>query len=215
MASDSVAERSGFLCTYMSNHPDTLVAYVRHQGGVSEHVTSAQMTAIDQKAMTLVYKVKGKDEKITKRVAFDPPLSGYDEVKPRLLGMKLDAEESLGMIPRPQLKPFQFPLRALYLAPLLILLIYTTYAPESRSHLGYWLRRMVGGPKVVWGIWIFVYVVHVLEALYTVSLCRKYRTGWVDGLLYTGGTLLFGFAIWSDMRQRVQKMRIDSIGKIH
>ena len=32
------------------------------------------------------------------RVNFDPPLSGYEEVKPRLLSMKANAEEALGMV---------------------------------------------------------------------------------------------------------------------
>jgi hypothetical protein len=41
------------------------------------------------------------------RVAFDPPLTGYEEVKPRLLGMKADADEALGTVcdpfaPRPR-----------------------------------------------------------------------------------------------------------------
>ena len=47
MSKDPVAEKSGFLCMYMSNHPDTLVSYVRHYGGVKQKVTSAQMTSID------------------------------------------------------------------------------------------------------------------------------------------------------------------------
>jgi hypothetical protein len=38
------------------------------------------------------------DEKITVRIEFEPPLSGYEEVKPRLLSMKADAEEALGMV---------------------------------------------------------------------------------------------------------------------
>ena len=32
------------------------------------------------------------------RVEFDPPLLGYEEVKPRLLGMKVDADEALGTV---------------------------------------------------------------------------------------------------------------------
>lgn len=31
-------------------------------------------------------------------VKFDPPLAGYDDVKPRLLAMKADAQEALGMV---------------------------------------------------------------------------------------------------------------------
>lgn len=34
-------------------------------------------------------------------VEFDPPLSGYEEVKPRLMQMKADAEEGLGMVSCP------------------------------------------------------------------------------------------------------------------
>ena len=34
----------------------------------------------------------------TVHIEFDPPLLGYDEVKPRLLGMKADADEVLGIV---------------------------------------------------------------------------------------------------------------------
>lgn len=34
---------------YMSNHPDTLVAYVKYWGKISEAVVSAKMSAIDSK----------------------------------------------------------------------------------------------------------------------------------------------------------------------
>lgn len=45
--SDPVAQKSGFLKTYMSNHPDTLVAYAKYFGKVAESISSAEMTAID------------------------------------------------------------------------------------------------------------------------------------------------------------------------
>lgn len=45
--SDPVASKSTFLCMYMTNHPDTLVAYVKHFGKVPGHVSSAQMKSID------------------------------------------------------------------------------------------------------------------------------------------------------------------------
>ena len=121
--SDPVASKSGFLCMYMSNHPDTLVAYVKHWGKVAEDVASAKMMSIDTKVralhvalgnhsvttaqgMTLTYKTKTGSAEKEVRVQFDPPLSGYDEVKPRLIAMKVDAEEALGMVrlrhPRPR-----------------------------------------------------------------------------------------------------------------
>jgi hypothetical protein len=49
--------------------------------------------------MDITYTSGSKEEKQV-RVTFDPPLLGYEEVKPRMIGMKLDAEESLGMVSR-------------------------------------------------------------------------------------------------------------------
>jgi len=209
---DTVAPRSGFLCTYMSNHPDTLVAYVRHQGKVSERVASARMTSINQKEMTLAYKLpKSTNEKIV-TIGFDPPLFGYDEVKPRLLSMKLDAEESLGMMPRPQLTPFHFPMKALTttFGPMLAL-IYVTYDLSGAG----WIRKLVGGDTTLYWIWVFMLSTHALESLYTAHLCRKHRTGLFDGFLYILCTLIFGFPIWQNMRQRIQRIRIESIEKVH
>lgn len=129
---DPVADKSTFLCMYMSNHPDTLVAYVRYWGKVGEAVESARMTAIDSKVcrracvllssrkadetmtftsswalmvlalkgMTLSYNLKGAGSGAKKevRVVFDPPLAGYEEVKPRLMTMTAVAQEELGMV---------------------------------------------------------------------------------------------------------------------
>jgi hypothetical protein len=49
MAGDPVADKSGFLCAYMSTHPDTLVAYVKHFGKIDGNVSSAKMLSIDSK----------------------------------------------------------------------------------------------------------------------------------------------------------------------
>ena len=46
---DPVADKSGFLCLYMSSHPDTLVAYVKHFGKVDGNIASAKMLSIDSK----------------------------------------------------------------------------------------------------------------------------------------------------------------------
>ena len=48
--------------------------------------------------MTLTYTVKNTKEKKIVQVPLDPPLAGYEEVKPRLLGMKAEAQEGLGMV---------------------------------------------------------------------------------------------------------------------
>ncbi len=49
MAGDPVADQSGFLCMYMSTHPDTLVSYVRYWGKVTAQVSIAKMIRIDTK----------------------------------------------------------------------------------------------------------------------------------------------------------------------
>ena len=48
--------------------------------------------------MSLTYQLKGSGIEREIRIAFDPPLLGYEEVKPRLMGMKAEAEEELGMV---------------------------------------------------------------------------------------------------------------------
>ena len=178
--------------------------------------------------MTLSYKVDGSSGEHTIKVSFDPPLVGYDEVKPRLLSMKLDAEESLGMVPRPQIKTFEFP-KSVYTqtGPLMVFLIYTSFGTVGIQ----WLRDLVGGWKTLTYVWWFVFVVHSLESFYTLFLCRRYRTGLVNGVCcfknnpcinltclqfkFWLATLAVGAPIWISMRRRVQRMRIESINKVH
>lgn len=115
MSNDPVAAKSSWLSTYMSNHPDTLTAYVTHFTK-NKNVASATMDSINSKVrilstiveishhstniwqvMTLTYSVKGSSDKKQAVIPFDPPLLGYEEVKPRLLEMKVNAEVALGM----------------------------------------------------------------------------------------------------------------------
>jgi len=66
-AADTVADKSGFLCTYMSTHPDTLVAYVKHFGEIDGNVSSAKMLAIDSKVtygFPAAYTAVGDKEKM-------------------------------------------------------------------------------------------------------------------------------------------------------
>jgi hypothetical protein len=50
------------------------------------------------KDATLLKSSTGAGKPQVVRVEFDPPLLGYEEVKPRLLGMKVDADEALGTV---------------------------------------------------------------------------------------------------------------------
>lgn len=56
----------------------------------------SDLTCLQGMALSYVEKGAGATKHV--KVPFDPPLSGYDEVKPRLLAMKVDAEEALGMV---------------------------------------------------------------------------------------------------------------------
>ncbi|CAL1702486.1 unnamed protein product [Somion occarium] len=204
----------------MSNHPDTLVSYVKYWGKINDNVTSARMIAIDTKGMTLTYTTKaGGDAKKQVTVPFDPPLAGYAEVKPRLMNMKVDAEEALGMTRAPQLSTFRLTPRVLQTVVVISILVYTTFAP-SRDSPSYHpiflpanLIRSSIPSYVITGSWIFMMVVHFLEGLYTLSLCKKHRTGFVVGLQYFIVTFLFGYPVFTDIHKQVQTMRIDSIMK--
>ncbi|EGN97711.1 hypothetical protein SERLA73DRAFT_184529 [Serpula lacrymans var. lacrymans S7.3] len=219
--SDPVADKSTFLSMYMTNHPDTLVAYVKHFGKVTEHVTSAEMKAIDSKSMTLAYKTKEVSEKRTVKVEFDPPLAGYEEVKPRLLGMKAEAQEGLGMIKAPQLANFQMPWRGSFMSGLYVLtFFYLTLPPKGPlgDHVIFTPPRAISSaigfefaPKVILGIFGGI---HLLEAVYTYSLCRKYVKGFFPTVAYLVGTCIFGFPMWTDLRKRVQDARIESVMKV-
>ena len=115
-SSDPVAAKSAFLCAYMSNHSDTLVAYILHElqsrsnrskssnGGSpaalhARDVLEPKMASIDSRKMELSYRDAQDNRKPkTVEVEFDPPLAGYEEVRPRLLQMKMQAESSIGMV---------------------------------------------------------------------------------------------------------------------
>ncbi|KAI5116638.1 hypothetical protein M0805_002401 [Coniferiporia weirii] len=217
--SDPVAEKSKFLSMYMSNHPDTLVAYVKYWGKVGEKVASAGMTSIDTKGMTLSYKVDGKgDEQKQVRVVFDPPLAGYDEVKPRLLAMTADAQESLGMTKSPQITSFELPVGIYKTGIPILLLLYTSLSSlfsGPQWEVGQWLFRNTGGSAVIKVIWLSAGVIHLAEAYYVQRLCVKHRTGFSVGLKYVLSTFLFGFTVLVPFRKRIQKARIDSIMKVN
>ncbi|OCH91370.1 hypothetical protein OBBRIDRAFT_792303 [Obba rivulosa] len=218
--SDPVAAKSGFLCMYMSNHPDTLVSYVRHFGKVNDNVISAEMTAIDTKGMSLAYKTKGSgSNKIDIRILFEPPLLGYEEVKPRLLGMKVDAEEAMGMTRAPKVTTFELPGQVLLTAAMVGFLVYTTFTPSPDSPNyspifapGYSLRSVLPS-WVLPSSWAFMVAVHLLEALYTLSLARKHDMDFSIGVLHVVTTFVFGFPIITNLRKRIQAARIDSIMK--
>ncbi|KAH9943598.1 hypothetical protein B0H21DRAFT_748619 [Amylocystis lapponica] len=217
--SDPVADKSTWLCMYMSNHPDTLVSYVRHWGKVHASVASAQMKTISSKGMALAYTIKGSDAKHEAWVEFDPPLAGYEEVKPRLLSMKVDAEEALGMSTAPQISEFHLPQNTLITAAMVGFFFYTVYAPPPSSpyyspmfKAGYTLREALPS-WVIPSSSVFMLFMHSLEAFYVYTLCRKHRTSFAVGAQYVAATFALGFPIIQELRRRIHTARIDSIIK--
>ena len=209
MSQDVVGSRSGFLCQYMSHHQDTLVAYVKYFGQVKGDVTSARMTAIDSKSMTLAYVVDGKTE--TTRLLIEPPIEVYDEVKPRLIAMREEALEGVGMTEQPVVSVYRVPKIALTTLGLMAGLVYTTFA--GSPSLGAQLRSAVGGAPVIKAIWGFVAVTHIGESVYMAALCKRHKTGVPLGSLWVLSVVALGFPFWLEFRRIVQQERIASIRK--
>ncbi|EAU81699.1 hypothetical protein CC1G_02715 [Coprinopsis cinerea okayama7 len=230
---DPVAEKSAFLCMYMSSHPDTLVAYAKWYGKVEEPISGAKMTAIDSKSITLQCTPKSKpNEQFQVVVPINPPLKGYDDIKPRLLEMKAIAQEGLGMIKAPKIRTYEFPITSgtvsaaifvglsalAYLVPDEATLENSGWT-EGLKALGPFLlpfwkaRELVGADKLATNFWSIL-VVHAFESLYTIHLCRKHSTGFLVGAQYALSTVAFGWPIWSNLRRRIQNERIDSVMKV-
>ncbi|KAJ7641596.1 hypothetical protein FB45DRAFT_825888 [Roridomyces roridus] len=224
--SDPVAEKSTFLKMYMSNHPDTLVAYAKWYGKEQlegEVVTGAEMSGIDCKSMTLTCTLKNGGKKDV-RVVIDPPLGGYEDVKPRLLEMKAIAQEGLGMIKSPILTEVDFPWTKVLTTTFLPVcaLFYCTYAPLDASagsavfaparFLSPYIRA--GPVSILLASWWVLIVMHLLEAVYVGTVARKHAGSFGVGATYVLGTLGFGFPVLVEMRKRIQDKRIESVMKI-
>ncbi|KAJ7472037.1 hypothetical protein FB451DRAFT_1251728 [Mycena latifolia] len=215
--SDPVAEKSGFLKMYMSSHPDTLVGYAKWYGKVTEPITSAEMTAINQKSMTLTCTLKDGSKKVV-MVTIDPPLAGYADVKPRLLEMKAMSQEGLGMIKSPQITSFHLPPSGIKFA--LFYLSFVPYGAYAVSDGGspffapaQFLHSYVSPKtfKLLLAIW---FGIHLLEGLYTLTVCRRHKAGFRTTVAYFGATVLIGFHVWKDLRKRIQDVRIESVTKV-
>ncbi|ETW76764.1 hypothetical protein HETIRDRAFT_327988 [Heterobasidion irregulare TC 32-1] len=214
---DPVADKSGFLCMYMSSHPDTLVSYAKHYGQIREHITSAKMESIDSQGMKLSYQTKANSSRQSVHVPFNPPLAGYEEVKPRLLSMKADADEALGTAKAPPITSFRLPLRTFQTFSLISFLVYTTYAPVNDPSpvwaVGQFLHSLVGGQTTMAFIWVFLGVVHAGEGLYATLLAKKHQMPFSTAISYITAITIFGYPVLLDLRSRIQTARIESIMK--
>ncbi|KAJ7280056.1 hypothetical protein C8J57DRAFT_1464489 [Mycena rebaudengoi] len=211
--SDPVAENSGFLSVYMSRDPDTLVGYAKWYGKVSEVITSAEMTAIDSKSMTLACTLTS-GTKQTVVVDIHPPLTSYEEVKSRLLEMKAISQEGLGMIISPKITSFQLPSTGMGTAALLFgFLPYSAFCPDIGSPIcvpAQFLHSWIG-PTTIQILFGGIVVVHIAEAMYAMYLCRKHKAGALVTVKYMAATFFMGYVVWQDLRKRIQSARINSV----
>jgi len=210
---DPIADKSQFICTNMSSHPDTLVAYVKYFGKVQEKVTDANMTAIDRNGMTLAYKESGSTASKNLRVDFIARLSRYDEVKPCLISMSADAQEALRMKKPPRITYFELP-PGLWKPSISIELFGYAFASQWFSGAlwspGHFIFNSIGKMGMN-RIGLTAAVTHVLQTLYCAYLCSKHQTGIFVGLQYTLSTFFCGFFILVPLRKRIQRARIDSV----
>lgn len=157
--------------------------------------------------MDLTYTTKSGSSKKEIRVPFNPPLAGYDEVKGRLLQMKVDAEDALGMVrlsllalhllrlrmsgrqaKHPVIDDFIFPSDAWKTGILIAALAYTTFAPvpnSAVSNLVFLPAMLIRDALPTWvltGCWMFLAVCHTSECFYTYSLCRRHQMPFVPAV---------------------------------
>ena len=74
------------------DHADAVLLYVRALGGIDD-ATEARMATIDLEAMVLEYRSAARTG--TVQVDFDPPLAGFEEVRPRLVALVADARQRI------------------------------------------------------------------------------------------------------------------------
>lgn len=140
------------------------------------------------------------------RVPIDPPLSGYEDVKPRLLEMKALAQEGLGMvrynlhppecciinisfeleqIKAPKITSFDLPTRYVFISGFICTaILYLHFIQKLSIPSSFFIpdnaqhTLQFSLKFIAWTI----LVTHSLESLYTFSLCWKHSTGFLVGV---------------------------------
>ncbi|KAG2356739.1 hypothetical protein BDR07DRAFT_1463887 [Suillus spraguei] len=197
--SDPVASKSGFLCMYMKNHHSQCQISRESSGQRAHH--QCEMSSIDFKGMTFVYKLKSRQLNTT-RVSFDPLLSGYEEVKTRLLSMKAEAQEGLGMIPR----------TVVIVGIALFAYVYSlSPPPPDTTFLSVTAMDAFFSPAHA-----FRNATGLCLSFQTTcaSLRRQYVKDAIVTAAYVGCTTIFGYPMRVDLKRRVQQKAIESVTKV-
>lgn len=228
---DPVYAKSTFLTSYMSNHADTLVAYIchhleqqsKHSKGSKASSTQAKdvkeprMLKITSNDMELQYK-DAADSLAVKQVTvpFDPPLAGYEEVRPRLLQMKLEAENAIGMAKKPTVAVYRLPSLRNALIVISLLLLWIGCATQENDYGSFGkIRRLFGGWWTIRATGLVIVVLHSLEAAFQFRSCQRFSMPMQQTLLWTFTTFILGFASLLEFRKVIREARIASVGKSH
>jgi hypothetical protein len=137
------------------------------------------------------------------RIALTPPLAGYDDVKPRLLEMKAISQEKLGMVSQkspsfcviinlgirqikaPKITSFNLPRDCLGSGLLVSTITYMALSPSASTwsvfSLAHIAHDVIGRTPLNYAFYVLC-VAHVLESVYTFTLCRKHKTGFFLGV---------------------------------
>ncbi|KAH7923683.1 hypothetical protein BV22DRAFT_566183 [Leucogyrophana mollusca] len=212
----SVANNLTSVCLrlYMNHHPDMLVACVKYFGKVNGDVTTAEVDSIDTKGTTLTYKLRsGENQSV--RIKFDPPLTGFQDVKPRLLSLSKEAQKCLGMTEAPQITTLRIHFSAFvpFICFSIVVLYITEALPGTQALFtpARWLKQATGMTFSANSILGGTIVIHAVEALYTYSLCKKYVKGGFLTAAHLLLTVVFGYPVLATLKRRVQVARIESI----
>ncbi|CCA71551.1 hypothetical protein PIIN_05488 [Serendipita indica DSM 11827] len=217
---DPVKARSSFLSTYMSQHKDTLIAYVMYYGKSQVHETpvDAKMVGIDQQKMNLAYQLRDSAKWHELTVEFDPPLSGYDAAK------------------TPPLTTFALKPSMFNAVPVLLILAALSAAPYekqtiSRESVSPALRPYIDTvntvshaltsvrqalpftPNTSYIVWGTIGVIHVSLALLVVFLSLQRHASLRIGSAWVLSTLLLSYPAVFEFRSHLQAARIQSIHK--
>ncbi|KAL7009524.1 hypothetical protein EMMF5_001155 [Cystobasidiomycetes sp. EMM_F5] len=114
-------------------------------------IKNIKMTQISSQSMKIEYSDASDGGKVKNvEIAFDPPLDGFEEVRPRLLQMKNDAEEAIGMVKRPVISTYRLP-RARRTIPIVIAILFWVGCALQENDNGFFgrIRNLTGGYSTV------------------------------------------------------------------
>jgi len=136
-------------------------------------------------------------------VPIKPPLTSYEDVKPRLLEMKALAQEGLGMvsplflkfyfayvpqIKSPRISTLSLPQNALSTLLFTLFFVYLYVTPvqlpstsPSAPSFANTLQSFLGPSLISFTFWTLL-TAHILESLYTLYLCHNHSAGIVLGV---------------------------------